>query len=242
LYGTEGFGGIVYVSLMRPKNRPGATASVTDTVTSGRCCDGPEGRPVTARWVFLALMGAAFVSACGGPTSDPRSRVSRERVDRSEVPVLFAEVPQIRGGGTLRVAGTNLGVVTWRTIDNITLALDHDVLVATRGLGFDLMSADVAGTRAALAGATGEYSLFHSYLDGENQTQFRSFLCTMAAPVPEAIVIFERSHQTLRHDETCYALGLTIENQYWTGDGLVWKSRQWISEGLGYVITERLVR
>jgi hypothetical protein len=193
------------------------------------------------RVLSCAVLAITLLASCGGPTVDPRSTISRSRIDRIEVPLVFAEIPNLRAGGLLRVAGSNNGVITWRTADNLTIALDHDVLVSTRGLGFDLMSADVSGTRAALAGAPGEYSLFHSYLDGENQTVFRSFLCTMAPPVSETIDVFDRNYATLRHDETCNALGLTIENSFWIGDGVLRRSRQWIGQELGYVTIDRLV-
>jgi hypothetical protein len=189
----------------------------------------------------LVLCLVFLVAACGRGGIDPRLTVSSRLIERSQTPLLFAEVPEIRGGGVLRPSGANGDVLTWQTPDNRSFSFQNGVLVGTRGLGFDLMSADVSGTLAALSGATGQYELFHSTLDGDNKTDFRSFTCAMEAPVAEVIDVFGTVRATMRYDETCHAFGLSIENSYWIGDGVVWKARQWISEGLGYLITEQLV-
>ncbi len=187
-----------------------------------------------------AIVAMIVLASCSAPTGNARDRYSRTQIDRIEESLIFAEIPDLGAGGLLRISGTNNGVIAWRTFDGISISLDNGVLVSTRGLGFDLMSADVSGTRAALAGATGEYSLHHSYLDGENQTVFRSFLCTMPPPASETIDVFDRNYATLRFDETCNALGLTIENTFWIGDGVVRRSRQWIGQETGYLTVDRL--
>ncbi len=190
-------------------------------------------------WSFLIAV-VITLSACAGPPPDVRSTVTREQIDGSRTPLLFAEIPDLSAAGRLRPLGSNDDVVTWQTSDNLGFSFRNGVLVSTRGLGFDLMSADVAGTLSALDGASGDYERFHSYLDGENQTEFRSFVCTMAAPVAETIDIFGRAQPTQRHDEVCRALGLTVENSYWTGNGTMWKARQWVGDRVGYLMTETL--
>ena len=189
---------------------------------------------------IIAVLLALTLTACGRPTADVRGTVTREQIERSRTSLIFAEIPDLSAGGSLRPLGSNGDVVTWQTGDNLGFSFQNGVLISTRGLGFDLMSADVSGTLAALDGASCEYERFQSYLDGQNETQFRSFRCTMAAPVPETIEIFGLGQPTQRHNETCHALGLTVENIYWTGNETMWKARQWAGDRVGYLITERL--
>jgi hypothetical protein len=70
-------------------------------------------------------------------------------------------------------------VTVWQTLDGITLSMRQGLLVATRGLGDDLMSAEVDGVLALLRGASGEGPVPHirSRLDGEDRTEFRSYQC-----------------------------------------------------------------
>jgi hypothetical protein len=191
------------------------------------------------RGLILSLL--LVLAACGRPDFDPRLAVSRTLIEQSTTPLLFVEVPDLGGGGVIRPSGQNGDVATWRTPDQRSFSFRDGVLVGTRGLGFDLMSADVSGTLAAISGASGEYALFHTTLDGRNKTVFRSFACTMASPVSETIDIFGSLHSVQRHDETCHAFGLSIQNTYWTGGGVMWKARQWVTEETGYLTSERLV-
>jgi len=210
----------------------------------------------------LLCLALLVLSACAQPVApDLRGTITRARLDTVTTPLLLAEIPAQAAQATLipwgenvgENVGQNVGVVTWRTGDNVSLAFAAGVIVATRGLGDDLMSADVTGTVQALTtggvgtggvgtGAAAQYPRHHSYLDGENQTIFRSFLCQMGAAVPEQINSFGLLRDVSRRVETCYSLEETIENTYWTGsDGTLWRSRQWLGPRLGYMTTERLV-
>ena len=140
--------------------------------------------------------------------------------------------------------GENGGTVTWATADDVSLAFRGGLVTASRGLGFDLMSADLAGPLAALGGGASQgYARHMTYLDGENRTVFRAFLCDMRPGVPETIAILGEARATIRRDETCRSSEETVGNSYWFGaDGTVWRSRQWLGPDLGYLGTELLRR
>ena len=146
----------------------------------------------------------------------------------------------------MRPSGRNGDVITWEAPDEVSISLAGGVLVATRGLGPDLMSAEVAQTRRMLAGApmpARGYPRLHSYLDGENRPQFDSYLCREAGRRPETITLRGMTRQTVRVTERCTAPDIGFVNEYWIGaDGLLWRSRQWIGPRLGYLETSRLHR
>tara|TARA_R110002012_G_scaffold47399_1_gene124203 strand:- start:9383 stop:10018 length:636 start_codon:yes stop_codon:yes gene_type:complete len=153
-----------------------------------------------------------------------RSRLTPELLATLPEGVIIATLEQRQVSSVLLEAGRNGDTVTYLTPDGISLALREGMLVGTRGLGFDLMNADVEEPLAALAGgaASGVVRL-HRYLDGENATVLRSFVCD-----------YVRSGSNIA--ETCHTPDLTVNNSYeMTQDGRIAASRQWIGPDLGYV-------
>jgi len=132
-----------------------------------------------------------------------------------------------------------------RPADGITLSLRDGVLIATRGLGDDLMSADVAGDLAMLrgAGANDYYPHIRSYLDGEDQTVFRGHQCRRTGLARATIRIGGAAPAARRIETHCTSPQDAFTNIYWLdGTGGVIKSRQWISPMIGYMETERVPR
>lgn len=153
-----------------------------------------------------------------------RSRLTPELLATLPHGVIIATLEERQVSSVLLEVGRNRDTVTYLTPDGISLALREGMLVGTRGLGFDLMNADVEEPLAALAGgaASGVVRL-HRYLDGENATVLRSFVCD-----------YERSGSNIA--ETCHTPDLTVNNSYeMTQDGRIAASRQWIGPDLGYV-------
>ncbi|MEX0317507.1 MAG: YjbF family lipoprotein [Ruegeria sp.] len=170
--------------------------------------------------------------------------LTREGLNASDGPLLLAELGDLETAATLAPSSRNGTVRTWASGDLVSLSFRQGVLVASRGLGHDLMSADVGGTLAMLEGqSAGYYERFHTYLSGEYQTVHRAFQCQRSGTWAERIVIFDRPQDTTRVEESCVSPGLTLTNIYWRGpDGFWWKTRQWVSPGAGYLTTERLIR
>ncbi len=192
------------------------------------------------------LLTCMLLPACGNPQAvDLRSQLTPAQLEQVQQPLLLAEIEGINAMSTLIVKARNGEAVTWESGDRVSLTFRDGVLIGTRGLGDDLMSADVDNTLRMLAGRPMPefYTRFQSRLDGEFQTAFRSFQCRRIAATPESITIVGRVHQTVRTDERCVSPGLEVTNSYWRdATGFQWKSRQWISENAGYLLSERLVR
>ncbi|NRB20646.1 MAG: YjbF family lipoprotein [Rhodobacteraceae bacterium] len=195
----------------------------------------------------ICLIGLVLgLAACSKQEAqDPRKILTRARIDAPATPLLLAEIEEIETVATLAKVALNKTVETWQTGDQVSLSLDQGLVTATRGLGEDLMSADNSGTKMMLAGQLADqyYVKLHSYLDGEYQTAFRSFQCRRSGLRQESIEIFERRHATTRIEELCVTPGYEITNVYWQGaDGFLWKTQQWLSPSLKYLVTEQLFR
>ena len=198
----------------------------------------------------VALSLAVLVTACGterGEQSvfDPVVQTISS-VGRAKARPLTADqirgnlTPEIRAqysGLSLKVAvlerqelasiliesETNRDTVTYFTPDGISVALKQGVLVGTRGLGFDLMTADVTEVIGSLHSGARAVRIHH-YLDGEDKVVMRSFICDYAG------------HTTVT--ETCYSDGFEIQNRYTMHSGRITASRQWISPEQGYIRLE----
>jgi len=125
---------------------------------------------------------------------------------------------------------------TWTTIDNVTLTLQDGVLVASRGLGRDLMSADVSQTVQRLqSGSTGMVKRFHSYLNGEGQVVIRSYVCEVGTRGPRDITISGTPRSTRLMQEKCNGAEDSFQNLYWLDrrSGKILQSRQWVGPEIG---------
>jgi hypothetical protein len=121
------------------------------------------------------------------------------------------------------------GVAIFAAKDGSQVFIKAGILIGTRGFGRDLMSADGVSV-SDLTGAIDHRRDFYD-LDGTDRTIRHSFACT-ADPVPDAA-------DKPSAIEACAAEIGTIHNEYWinTGNSVV-KSKQWVSQGVGYAMIE----
>ena len=132
-------------------------------------------------------------------------------------------------------------VIVWRTEDNVTLAMRNGVLIATRGLGNDLLSATASYDGDRPGPAAGGERLY-TVRAFDNETVLLGLACGLNDLGPATIVIVERAHPTRHLQESCEGAGGVVVNDYWVDPraGIVWQSRQWGGPGVGYLRTRRL--
>lgn len=190
-------------------------------------------------WVAAALLTAGCQQgAFESPGSDVQvvlsSEASSVRIVRSvTAPALEVQIPARNARALLSRVGENGGVETWIAEDNISISLHDGVLVASRGLGFDLMGAGAAETHAALA-HTDEtvYRRQMRYLTGDNRSTYVTAGCSMKLVGREQF-----GNQSLqRFEERCAARSESFTNVFWRDRrGEIVRSRQWLSPEVGYV-------
>lgn len=178
---------------------------------------------------------------------DPRKTITREMIDASPIEVLFAGIESRDAFAIMSKAGANRDVVTWLTGDGSALNLRQGVLVSTRGLGQDLMGADVSQTLRALHtggavnGAT--TTRIHDYLDGDDQIVRESLRCNFVNNGIQVVDIYGINRQLRKISENCSNSDLSFTNTYWVAQNRrIWQSRQWASPKLGYVFVQHLSR
>ncbi|WP_191090215.1 YjbF family lipoprotein [Histidinibacterium aquaticum] len=212
--------------------------------------------------ILAPLIGALTLSACGSGNEEnlsvirslrdaifnqgesgaaARPQFSRQAIEESGQDFILAGVPSRGALALLQQAGTNRGAETWVAEDGVSATYRNGILIATKGLGPDLMAADVSGTVAALRQGGGTAVRTHEYLDGNDQIIRYRYECAVQSAGSERITIYERSYDTVKYEESCESGLQRFTNTFWVGqDGVVWKSRQLISPPVGYLDSERL--
>lgn len=150
-------------------------------------------------------------------------------------PVMQIDIPSRGANAPLSRVAVNGDVETWLAVDNISVSFRQGVLVASRGLGFDLMGADAQGTLDALVGYDGDiYRRQMRYLTGDQHSTYLMAGCIMVAIGPETV----EGQRLQRFEESCKARQHEFTNIFWLeGNGAVIRSRQWLSPEIGYLIT-----
>lgn len=221
-----------------------------------------QGFPV--KHALSLLLVAMFLGACGSDKADYEGfsvataaitkllsgtgtaaaapSLTRAAIDQGGNPLIRAQVEKGGAVAFLGKIGEGRGVLTWSSVDGISLSLRDGVVIATRGLGTDLMSAAVPTAAQLAHDAIGQRR--HYYLFGGETEQLRSFDCTLRDAGMERITVVELVYDARHRVESCTgSSGLTFENHYWFDNrAIIRQSRQWISPDVGFLELQDLNR
>lgn len=167
---------------------------------------------------------------------------TRAALDAAPAPLIAMVVESPGAGALLGRIAMNRDVATYATADGVTVSLRDGVLVQTRGLGSDLMSAGVPTAGRLAAG--GSHNRVHHYVGPEDRIVPRSFDCRIADAGGERLTIAQLSYDTRIVAERCTGVdGDTFENRFWFDNrGKIRQSRQWVGQGVGFVRLQDLAR
>jgi len=126
---------------------------------------------------------------------------------------------------------------SFATSQRRVFVLSEGMVTATRGLGNDLMSADLATATAVVRSRqAGEASRVMRFLDGEWQTVSRRFECSVTLGDTVRVTFGEVDTSAVSVVEACTGDGVSFSNLYAVSPGGdIVQSRQWLGDGLGYV-------
>jgi hypothetical protein len=193
------------------------------------------------REVFSVIAGALKRDAAKGKFVDARVLVTREKIDAAGIPLLFIELESGQNGTSIKYPGENTGDV-WLGIDGGTITLKSGMLLATRGMGDDLMAS--VGNLPNLSQIAGEltYDKKQIWLSEDNKISKLNFTCKInGAAKPTEIDVFDKKFNVRRVEEQCQANNVDLLNLYFIDDrGIVRRSKQYHSKTLGYILIERL--
>lgn len=196
-----------------------------------------------AKVAATRILGSLPGLGAASPTPDARQVLTPALLNGSSTPVLLIVLMQVDTGLTMIPSAANLGAEQWRDRGSGAILRRDGILVGTRGLGHDLLSADVSALARALRNGGGEDVLrINRVLNGENQVVATQYLCRVAATGRETLEFYGVRHATTIYAEECTGDGPAFANRYWVdSSGIVRRSQERISEELG-VLDIQLLR
>lgn len=178
-------------------------------------------------------------------TANPFAGLTRKQLEEIEGPLLVINLESTGGyAGFVRIA-TNQDVETYGTRDPLTFSMRNGILVASRGLAGDLMSAEVSGVLSALkSGKSANYQRSYYWLSGDEQTIPSQLDCTLSFVDNAKIEIVEQTHKAKHWRESCNNASLNVTNDYWISldRSTIWQSRQLISPEIGHINVTRVIK
>lgn len=163
----------------------------------------------------------------------------RAKLEAAGKPLLRVRSEVLDQTSLMTIADAKGDVITWKTQDGATFSQRGGVLIQTRGLGSDLMSADAPSVGQLRSGAS--YQRIYYFLGPDDQGTRRTYDCTASVAGQDSIEIMARSYATTHVTEVCERSPGKVTNEYWIEGGSIRKSRQWVSAGIGYVDFERVI-
>ena len=136
---------------------------------------------------WSAALSCLILAGCGASAGftdrvmaslSPTTPAPSVRADEG-APMIYVTIPSLGVSGGMARVSLRGNVSEWRSADGIGLTLRVVQIIATRGLGPDLMIADAEGAGAALRRGHGEYSRTMHWLDDENHDRSEVFACTL---------------------------------------------------------------
>lgn len=203
----------------------------------------------TDRGTLLKVVSGAIgkkapsrAAPAGAPTQDQLKNTISEALAGTDRNLAIAVIEKRNAFAVLTQIETNGSVVTWASPDLRSLSTKGGLIVATRGLGFDIMSSDLGAVRALVsARREGTALRITRVLDGENQIREERLSCTITRGGAQGIAVGEIEASTIRMSETCRGVGESFENTYLVDDGgRVIQSRQWLGAENGYITWQAL--
>lgn len=204
-----------------------------------------------ARKGWLAIAAPLVLAACGVGgevgTDGQQLLPPMPGVDANGVEALIASgrAPRIQldlvdtGRSALLVfaggTGEAGGVTRWRTVDNTQIYTRDGLVTGTRGLSFDLMTAETGAAAAAiLEGRRAQVTRFHTYLDGDDRTRTRAYVCDIEPLGAEETRLPDgRVLAGLMVRETCHNPERTFTNLHLLSNGRIVRTLQFISDRAG---------
>jgi hypothetical protein len=192
---------------------------------------------------FLAACGngAALSGLVGGAGNQgiDLNALSRQKIEAFGTPILRATLPARATDLLMSPRDVRKDVTTWEAAEGITFAFRNGILIESRGLGADLMSAAAPSPSQILGG--GPYVRTYFFVADDDRNQRRDYTCTTELIGAEPVAVYGKTHQTRHVREVCTRDVGRIANDFWFEGNTLRKSRQWVGPDAGYAEFVRVV-
>jgi hypothetical protein len=188
------------------------------------------------------VMGALFPSmaapvapADNAPDFSPQAITA----DTSQYAIFTINALAVQAPG--RIIQDNGAEQTFASQSGFTASYRDGLLIATRGLGDDLMASDTGQVRQVLAAGGGTAQRAVDFLDDFDRIETIRFDCQIVAQGQEVVDLGLRQPSLSKFEETCTSPKLVFANIYWLDStGSILQSRQFVSQTVAYLRVNRL--
>lgn len=191
----------------------------------------------------IAARRAARAAPAATPAAPDLEALARESLKLNPGPVIFATRDGAPLPALMGMIGENGKMRTYASPKQESLILRADLIVASRGLGEDMISADVGEVSPLIHGRkTGTAARVIRIFDGQGVERPIPLSCAIAPARQGETYSFAGStwHGTVMA-EHCTGQGFDITNSYFvTASGEIPTSRQWLSPKLSYFTIQTL--
>ena len=216
-------------------------AAVVAALALLAACGNDKGsaNPVVAAVGQMAKTTLAKGKKGAAPAGQAAAPVGRAELAAAGQPILRIRSKALGQDAFLTIVDTKGDVVTWTAQGQANFSLRDGVLIQTRGVMFDLMSAQ-APSVAQLKGGE-PYQRIYYFLGPDDAGTRRTYDCSTATVGRETIEVLGKSHDTLHVTETCTRPNGKLTNDFWIEGDMIRKSRQWASNGVTYLEFEQVI-
>ena len=216
-----------------------ASAAVVLSLIAGCGNDSGTTNPVASAVGQMAKASLAKGKATKAASPAAAAPVSRKDLAAYGKPILRVRAELLGQDGFLTIADAKANVTTWTAQGQATFAQRDGVLIQTRGLGADLMSAEAPSLGQLTSGAS--YTRVYFFLGEDDRGTRRTYDCVATAVGRESITILEKTHAVTHVSELCTRPNSKVTNEFWVEGKTIRKSRQWASSRVGYIEFERVI-
>ncbi len=201
--------------------------------------DGGSGNPVASAVGQMAKASLAKGKGAKGTAETAAAPVGRAELVAFGKPILRVRAERLGQDGFLTIADAKTDVVTWTAQGQATFSLRDGVLIQTRGLGADLMSAQAPSLAQLRSSAS--YPRVYFFLGEDDRGTRRTYDCVAATVGRDSVEVLGKVHAVTHVRETCTRPNSQVTNDFWIEGSAIRKSRQWASSGVSYVEFERVI-
>ncbi|TNF20175.1 MAG: hypothetical protein EP318_12325 [Rhodobacteraceae bacterium] len=220
----------------RPFRRLGALAALGCSLLLAACSSGGEGSDIT-KYVREFAAQKIGGSSAGGPQRITPQQIQQVAA-KSKQPLVLIDFPEKKSNALIIEIARNGAVQTYATSARQTVALENGLARGSRGLGGDLMSADLGRLPHMIAQRRGGINHREMrFLNGEDITVRFHFSCKVEVGPTGG------NPRTTTMTEDCTQInGLaSFTNTYQVnGAGRVLKSEQWFGPSHGQAVIQQI--
>lgn len=193
------------------------------------------------RWIpliGLALMGCEVTVPPLGQAPEDIAVLMRQNAPR-----MILRLPDLARETTLLQSEERGGIAFWRSLDNVQIMTRQGVVIASRGLGDDLMALSAEGLIRNLGkGVGGSHTRTEHRLSGEGRDEASVFSCTLSAGPQEWVQVGQNRMTKARVlTEACQGPKGNRINRYWRAAGAAVQSDIDMGPKIGRMTLTRVV-